>query len=67
MTGIGWVSSKPIEEPVSWYGPMVMNTQEELRQAVTELQSATFIKLRSASLVRVAGLKQQLQHLTFAD
>jgi hypothetical protein len=46
---------------------MVMNTQEELRQAVTELQSGTFIKLGNASLVRVADLKQQLSHLTFAD
>src|ERR1700682_3793107 len=38
------VSGKPIEEPVAWYGPIVMNTQEQLRQAMTELQSGTFIK-----------------------
>jgi redox-sensitive bicupin YhaK (pirin superfamily) len=40
------VSAKPIEEPVAWYGPIVMNTQEELRQAMTELQSGTFITHR---------------------
>ncbi len=38
------VSGKPIKEPVAWYGPIVMNTQTELRQAVSELQSGTFIK-----------------------
>jgi quercetin 2,3-dioxygenase len=38
------VSGKPIEEPVAWYGPIVMNTKAELEQAVTELRNGTFIK-----------------------
>ncbi len=38
------VSGRPIEEPVAWRGPIVMNTQEELRHAWTELQDGTFIK-----------------------
>jgi redox-sensitive bicupin YhaK (pirin superfamily) len=40
------VSGKPIEEPVAWYGPIVMNTQDELRQAVAEMKQGTFIKHR---------------------
>ncbi|MET0722211.1 MAG: pirin family protein [Tardiphaga sp.] len=38
------VSGKPIEEPVAWHGPIVMNTQAELQQAVAELRNGTFIK-----------------------
>ena len=38
------VSGQPIEEPVAWYGPIVMNTQTELRQAMRELQLGTFIR-----------------------
>lgn len=38
------VSGRPIEEPVAWYGPIVMNTDEEIRRAVMELQDGTFIK-----------------------
>ena len=38
------VSGKPIEEPVAWYGPIVMNTRDELQQAVQELHAGTFIK-----------------------
>ncbi len=38
------ISGKPIGEPVAWYGPIVMNTQEELETAVDEYQRGTFLK-----------------------
>jgi hypothetical protein len=38
------VSGKPLEEPVAWYGPIVMNTQAELRQAMNELHNGSFIR-----------------------
>jgi hypothetical protein len=38
------VSGKPLKEPVAWYGPIVMNTQEQLRQAFRELEQGTFLK-----------------------
>ncbi len=38
------VSGKPFGEPVAWYGPIVMNTQEELRQAFDELRRGTFLQ-----------------------
>ena len=40
------VSGHPIQEPVAWHGPIVMNTQEQLRQALAELRQDTFIKDR---------------------
>jgi redox-sensitive bicupin YhaK (pirin superfamily) len=39
-----FISGKPIKEPVAWYGPIVMNTQDELRVAFQEYQNGTFIK-----------------------
>ena len=38
------VSGMPLREPVAWYGPIVMNTQEELRRAFEELQAGTFLR-----------------------
>jgi redox-sensitive bicupin YhaK (pirin superfamily) len=38
------VSGKPLEEPVAWYGPIVMNTQEQLQKAYLELEQGTFLK-----------------------
>lgn len=38
------ISGAPIEEPVAWHGPIVMNTQEEIRQAMTDLRNGTFIR-----------------------
>ena len=38
------VSGKPIQEPVAWYGPIVMNTRDELVQAMEDLQRGTFIR-----------------------
>ncbi|MDE0969027.1 MAG: pirin family protein [Octadecabacter sp.] len=38
------ISGAPIEEPVAWHGPIVMNTQDELKKAIKELRNGTFIK-----------------------
>ncbi len=43
------ISGKPIQEPVAWHGPIVMNTRQELQQAFDELRGGTFIK-ESASM-----------------
>jgi len=40
------VSGKPLKEPVAWGGPIVMNTQEELRLAFDEYNRGTFVKHR---------------------
>jgi redox-sensitive bicupin YhaK (pirin superfamily) len=41
------ISGKPIREPVAWRGPIVMNTEEELRIAFDEYQKGTFIKYKT--------------------
>ena len=38
------VSGQPLQEPVAWRGPIVMNTQDQLRQAFQQLQEGTFLK-----------------------
>jgi redox-sensitive bicupin YhaK (pirin superfamily) len=38
------VSGKPLAEPVAWHGPIVMNTRDEIRQALSDLQNGTFIR-----------------------
>ena len=42
------ISGKPIGEPVAWYGPIVMNTEEELKTAFEEYRDGTFIKYRGS-------------------
>jgi redox-sensitive bicupin YhaK (pirin superfamily) len=46
------VSGKPIGEPIAWQGPIVMNTQEELETAFSELESNTFVKTAKAGTPR---------------
>ena len=43
------VSGKPIREPVAWYGPIVMNTQEELKIAIEEYNKGIFIKHKKST------------------
>jgi len=38
------ISGAPLEEPVAWHGPIVMNTKDEIRQAMRDLNNGTFIK-----------------------
>ena len=39
-----WLSAHPLHEPVAWRGPIVMNTQEELRTAFEEFRAGTFLR-----------------------
>jgi quercetin 2,3-dioxygenase len=38
------VSGRPLREPIAWHGPIVMNTQDQIRQALSDLRSGAFIK-----------------------
>ncbi|HEX9815598.1 MAG TPA: pirin family protein [Candidatus Thermoplasmatota archaeon] len=40
------VAGKPLREPISWWGPMVMNTRQEIEVAIEEFQNGTFVKKR---------------------
>lgn len=50
------MSGKPIGEPVAWYGPIVMNTKEELRVAFEEYKNGTFTKHRAVLKARKSGI-----------
>ena len=39
------ISGAPIDAPVAWHGPLVMNSQDELRQAMRDLRNNTFYKI----------------------
>ena len=58
------VSGKPLEEPVAWYGPIVMNTQQQLQQAFEELERGTFLKQKGKSGIGVdcvaAGARMEM-------
>ena len=43
------VSGKPLREPVAWRGPIVMNTEEELRLAFAEYAEGTFLKHKAVA------------------
>ena len=45
-TQVLYIESIAIDEPVAWAGPIVMNTQDELREAFRELQNGTFVKAK---------------------
>jgi hypothetical protein len=41
------ISGKPLGEPVAWRGPIVMNTQEQIKEAFAELNAGTFLKMKA--------------------
>jgi quercetin 2,3-dioxygenase len=43
------LSGQPLREPIAWYGPIVMNTQEELQKAFSELKQGTFLRHQAKS------------------
>ena len=57
-----FISGRPLGEPVAWYGPIVMNTQEELRIAFEEYNNGTFIKALIPSSAPLYKHKWRLTH-----
>ena len=51
-----FVSGEPLNEPVAWRGPIVMNTQEELDIAFEELESGTFVKMKNSFKPKEIGV-----------
>ena len=45
------LSAQPLEEPAVRYGPFVMNTEDEIRQALWDLRQGTFVKTRPAGAI----------------
>jgi quercetin 2,3-dioxygenase len=39
-----FIAGMPLNEPIAWHGPIVMNTEEEIRTALSDLRNGTFIK-----------------------
>ena len=52
------VSGRPLKEPVAWWGPIVMNTQRELDEAVADLQKGTFVKTGAESTGDAASMRR---------
>jgi redox-sensitive bicupin YhaK (pirin superfamily) len=48
-------SGRPLREPIAWYGPIVMNTREELNSAFEEYRNGTFIRQKSELSLKSAG------------
>src|SRR5262249_31688138 len=60
------VSGKPIEQPVAWHGPIVMNTRAELEQAVNEVRNGTFIKSERERFWTADLVADPAHHTTFS-
>ena len=46
------IAGAPIQEPIAWHGPIVMNTQEELRTAINDLRNNRFVKPQQQSAIK---------------
>lgn len=44
------LSGKPLDEPVAWYGPIVMNTEDQILEALSDLRKGTFVKHKQVNI-----------------